>query len=203
MAYTVKQVARISGVSVRTLHFYDELGLLNASAVTVEPGIAPSARRVSDLAQRVEGRLVATGVQAYLTHQLGAYETTEVERAEFANRADAHLCISLQVDAAANHDAAGVSTYFFGLESHGAWSSAGERFAGDAHPLERLRLPAQQLVLRRQLRRRRLHAHLQFVGRHLQLLVEPRLFERLGQVVQDGDHPDQLSLLGENLPRER
>src|SRR6478672_2887507 len=28
MAYTVKQVARISGVSVRTLHFYDEAGLL-------------------------------------------------------------------------------------------------------------------------------------------------------------------------------
>ena len=28
MAYTVKTVARISGVSVRTLHFYDELGLL-------------------------------------------------------------------------------------------------------------------------------------------------------------------------------
>ena len=28
MAYTVKQVAAISGVSVRTLHFYDETGLL-------------------------------------------------------------------------------------------------------------------------------------------------------------------------------
>lgn len=28
MAYTVKQVARISGVSVRALHFYDEVGLL-------------------------------------------------------------------------------------------------------------------------------------------------------------------------------
>jgi DNA-binding transcriptional MerR regulator len=27
-AYTVKQVARLSGVSVRTLHFYDEVGLL-------------------------------------------------------------------------------------------------------------------------------------------------------------------------------
>jgi MerR family transcriptional regulator, thiopeptide resistance regulator len=28
MAYTVKQLAKISGVSVRTLHFYDEVGLL-------------------------------------------------------------------------------------------------------------------------------------------------------------------------------
>src|SRR5215813_12307595 len=28
MAYTVKNLARMSGVSVRTLHFYDEVGLL-------------------------------------------------------------------------------------------------------------------------------------------------------------------------------
>ncbi len=84
---------------------------------------------ISDLAKRVEGRLVATGVQAYLTKRAGADEAAEVERAEFANRTQANLCISLQVDASVNVDAAGVSTYFFGLDSHGAWSSAGERFA--------------------------------------------------------------------------
>lgn len=28
MAYTVKKLAELSGVSVRTLHFYDEIGLL-------------------------------------------------------------------------------------------------------------------------------------------------------------------------------
>jgi DNA-binding transcriptional MerR regulator len=28
MAYTVKTLAEMSGVSVRTLHFYDEIGLL-------------------------------------------------------------------------------------------------------------------------------------------------------------------------------
>ena len=96
-----------------------------------DPGLREEAERIiSDLAKRVEGRLVATGVQAFLTHQVGAEETGEVERAEFANRTDAHLCISLQVDASGNPGAAGVSTYFFGLESHGAWSSAGERFAG-------------------------------------------------------------------------
>jgi MerR family transcriptional regulator, thiopeptide resistance regulator len=33
MAYTVKQVAAISGVSVRTLHFYDEAGLLKPAYV--------------------------------------------------------------------------------------------------------------------------------------------------------------------------
>ena len=31
MAYTVKQLAKISGVSVRTLHWYDEKGLLKPS----------------------------------------------------------------------------------------------------------------------------------------------------------------------------
>jgi N-acetylmuramoyl-L-alanine amidase len=83
-----------------------------------------------DLARRIEGRLVATGVQAFLTNTGGATESTEVDRAEFANRTDAHLCISLQVDGSPNPDAAGVSTYFYGSEAHGVVSSVGERFAG-------------------------------------------------------------------------
>src|SRR5829696_4149287 len=33
MAYTVKQVSALSGVSVRTLHFYDETGLLKPAFV--------------------------------------------------------------------------------------------------------------------------------------------------------------------------
>jgi len=33
MSYTVKQVARMSGVSVRTLHFYDETGLLKPAFI--------------------------------------------------------------------------------------------------------------------------------------------------------------------------
>src|SRR5690242_4911485 len=33
MAYTVKQVAKMSGVSVRALHFYDETGLLKPASV--------------------------------------------------------------------------------------------------------------------------------------------------------------------------
>jgi DNA-binding transcriptional MerR regulator len=32
MAFTVKQVAGMSGVSVRTLHFYDETGLLKPAS---------------------------------------------------------------------------------------------------------------------------------------------------------------------------
>lgn len=33
MAYTVNQLAKLAGVSVRTLHFYDEAGLLKPSAI--------------------------------------------------------------------------------------------------------------------------------------------------------------------------
>lgn len=33
MAYTINQLARLSGVSVRTLHYYDEIGLLKPSFV--------------------------------------------------------------------------------------------------------------------------------------------------------------------------
>lgn len=34
MKYQVKQVAEISGVSIRTLHHYDNIELLNPSALT-------------------------------------------------------------------------------------------------------------------------------------------------------------------------
>lgn len=92
---------------------------------------------VHDLAARIEGRLVATGVQAFLTasrtgrHRapVAGAHAEETERAMFANRANAHLSISLAVDASANPDACGVATYFFGSEEHNTRSSTGERFA--------------------------------------------------------------------------
>ncbi len=111
---------------------------LTGKVVVVDPGAArmpdPALQEEADaialdLARRVEGRLIVTGVQAYLTHQGGSAAPSDIERADLANRTGAHLCISLHVDASDNAEAAGVSSYFFGLEPHGAWSSAGERFA--------------------------------------------------------------------------
>jgi N-acetylmuramoyl-L-alanine amidase len=92
---------------------------------------------VHDLAARIEGRLVATGVQAFLTaSRAGRHRSApsgndhaeDLERSTFANRTDANLCISLAVDASPNADACGVATYFFGTGESS--SSAGERFAG-------------------------------------------------------------------------
>jgi len=83
-----------------------------------------------DLAQRVEGRLVATGVQAFLTTPRWAAPGEEADRAAFANRTGADLFVSLALDASASPDACGVSTYFFGDANQDTWSSVGERFAG-------------------------------------------------------------------------
>ncbi len=33
MSYTVNQLATLAGISVRTLHYYDEIGLLKPSSV--------------------------------------------------------------------------------------------------------------------------------------------------------------------------
>ncbi len=84
----------------------------------------------TDLARRVEGRLVATGVQTFLSAPGVRPPDTEGERAELANRTGANLCISLQVDASANPEVGGVATYYYGLEAHGVRSWVGERFAG-------------------------------------------------------------------------
>ncbi|MGI9156394.1 MAG: peptidoglycan-binding protein [Marmoricola sp.] len=87
---------------------------------------------VHDVARRIEGRLVAIGVQAFLSGTPGEpYDDTR--RADFANRSGADLSISLTVDASSNADACGVASYFFGSETHGTRSSTGERFAGLLH----------------------------------------------------------------------
>ncbi len=84
---------------------------LTGKVVVVDPGAArmpdPALQEEADaialdLARRVEGRLIVTGVQAYLTHQGGSAAPSDIERADLANRTGAHLCISLHVDASDN-----------------------------------------------------------------------------------------------------
>jgi N-acetylmuramoyl-L-alanine amidase len=94
---------------------------------------ARAAAVTADLARRIEGRLSATGVQAFLTHLSEQHPDampSEADRAGFANRTDADLCVSLHVDASARPDATGVATYFYGVEARGIHSTVGERFAG-------------------------------------------------------------------------
>jgi len=85
-----------------------------------------------DLAARVEGRLSAIGVRAYLTRGRLADDEqppSDTARAEVANRLEADLVVSLHCDGSTTPAAHGVATYYYGADRLGAFSSAGERFA--------------------------------------------------------------------------
>lgn len=94
---------------------------------------ARAADATEDLARRIEGRLAAIGIQAFLTHPTVRScddFPAEADRADVANRTGADLCVSLHVDAAQSPAPSGVATYFYGLDSRGIRSTVGERFAG-------------------------------------------------------------------------
>ena len=83
---------------------------------------------VYDIAQRIEGRLLALGASVFLTR--GAHNNpSESERISFTNESVADLLISLHVDHHANASARGVATFFYGSDQHGVHSIVGERFA--------------------------------------------------------------------------
>ncbi len=89
---------------------------------------------VEDLATRIEGRLMPTGVQVWLTRATSARHSRrsgvdDESRATFANETRADLFISLHVDSHANPTANGVATYYFGTDRFGQSSAMGERFA--------------------------------------------------------------------------
>lgn len=87
----------------------------------------------ADLAARVEGRLGALGVTAYLTRGMLPADgpcPDEAARADFANAAQADLVISLHCDGSPDRVASGVATYFYGVAGGGAHSALGEEFAG-------------------------------------------------------------------------
>lgn len=86
---------------------------------------------VEDLAARIEGRLGALGVVAFLTRGHGQdVAPDDADRATFANDAGADLFVSLHVDGSAQPACQGVATYFYGSAAGGAVrSAAGERFA--------------------------------------------------------------------------
>jgi N-acetylmuramoyl-L-alanine amidase len=143
---------------------------------------AHAASITQDLANRVEGRLTATGVQAFLTHPGGRHASSipsEAERADFANRAGAHLCVSLDLDTSPSEAASGVASYFYGNDAHGARSTAGERFAG---------LVQREIVARTDLADLRVHGKTWDLLRHTTMpavrvdvgyITSPRDVERL------------------------
>jgi len=84
-----------------------------------------------DIATRVEGRLTALGVTAYLSR--GGDPTSAIDeeaRADFANSAAADLVVSLHAEALdPGEHACGCATYYYGGGRSGAHSAVGERLA--------------------------------------------------------------------------
>ena len=81
-----------------------------------------------DLAQRIEGRMVATGMETILSRPRGDNPTNK-HRADLANGFNADLLISLRLDSYPNEKANGVATFYFGSE-HGSSSLTGETLSG-------------------------------------------------------------------------
>ena len=81
-----------------------------------------------DLAQRIEGRMVATGMETILSRPRGDNPTNK-HRADLAHGFNADLLISLRLDSYPNEKANGVATFYFGSE-HGSSSMTGETLSG-------------------------------------------------------------------------
>lgn len=145
----------------------------------VEPALAArAAAATDDLARRIEGRLAAIGVQAFLTHPSARSREefpSEAERAEVANRTGGDLCVSLHVDAAGSPVPSGVATYFYGLDARGVRSAVGERFAG---------LVQREIVARTDLPDLRTHAT---TGDLLRRTRMPAVRIDLGYITHPGD----------------
>jgi N-acetylmuramoyl-L-alanine amidase len=100
-----------------------------------DPGVVAGevceAQLMWDLAQRLEGRMTATGMEALLSR--GPVSCPDdAARARFANDAGADLFLSLHIDANRSPYAQGIATYHFGT-GNGTTSTVGEALAGFIH----------------------------------------------------------------------
>jgi N-acetylmuramoyl-L-alanine amidase len=88
---------------------------------------AAEAELMWDLAQRLTGRMGATGMETMLSRRVEACPT-EAQRAAFANNAGADLVLSLHTDSHRTALAQGVATFHFGT-GNGVTSTVGEALA--------------------------------------------------------------------------
>jgi len=118
----------------------DKVVVLDPAHSAADPGPEVAGLRAGDvidgIVARVEGRLAALGTTVLLTRPpldeaRGALDAAA--RAEFANRVDADLLVSLSVDTHPNADASGLATYYFGGDRFGASSALGRRAADLIH----------------------------------------------------------------------
>lgn len=91
-------------------------------------GTITEAEIVWDLAERIEGRMIAAGVETIFSRP-AVDNPSDEDRADLANALDADLVISLACDEYPNEKANGVASFYFGTEL-GNSSLIGETLSG-------------------------------------------------------------------------
>lgn len=138
---------RITGGSAQAIHERERVRsagpMLAGKRVVIDPALGGSNKGLVvkgrfgniseeeilwDLATRVEGRMIAAGMETIFSRPR-MDDPSMKERAEIANAFDADLVISLACDSYKNEKANGVATFYFGSEQ-GASSMIGETLSG-------------------------------------------------------------------------
>ncbi|MET3807172.1 N-acetylmuramoyl-L-alanine amidase [Nakamurella sp. UYEF19] len=126
-----------------------------------------------DIAKKLAGRMVATGMETFLTR--GAHQNPTVEeRCGLANKVDADLMLSLHIDGSTSQLASGIAAFHFGTDS-GATSSVGETLA---------ELVQRELVARTQMTDCRVHHRTWDI---LRLTRMPAIQVELGYLSNDAE----------------
>ncbi|MFY9190481.1 MAG: N-acetylmuramoyl-L-alanine amidase [Lawsonella sp.] len=97
------------------------------SALLGEDLREPHDEIVWDIANRIEGRMTALGVESFITHPRGS-DIDADKAAEMANRVDGDIVITLECDVYPNDKANGCATFFFG-NGEGKVSAVGQLLA--------------------------------------------------------------------------
>ena len=143
--------------------------------IVLDPGSAEGEAQICfDIAQRIEGRLLALGASVFLVRG-ASNNPSEQERIAFTNANGADLLISLHTDRHKNQEAQGVATFFYGSDAHGIHSVVGERFAS---------LVQRELCARTDLLNCRTHAK---TWDSLRLTQSPAIRVDLGYLTNPGD----------------
>ncbi len=142
-----------------------------------DPGWISGDVRASDLtydiARRLESRMLATGMETFLTRGEHQNPTAE-ERCELANEVNADLMLSLHIDGSTTKLATGIATFHFGTDS-GTTSTVGESLA---------ELVQRELVARTQMTDCRVHHRTWDI---LRLTRMPAIQVELGYLSNDAE----------------
>lgn len=127
-------VRTVSGGNAATLRDRITMDALRTGVsdkvVVIDAGNDVGGEICDSIASRVEGRLSVLGTQAVLTHGRVAQSLPdERSRADFANRMNADLLVSIHCVTSPSPKAHGLATFYFGDPGGGVHSYAGRKLA--------------------------------------------------------------------------